>query len=230
MSDKKTVEINKSTLSGFLIVLVLLIIYIYWFHVYRMKVNSVFLEDANFRTGDLILFRTTQNFNSLKMVNYFTHCGVVVEIDGVPFLFEANGVEHMNLLDHHNHRGVFLSPVRERIQKYKGYCYWKRLEHPLNQEQIDNLKRFVTYALENFYYDTNISTVALKNVLGLRKCDANTNCAELCFMALLVLGLIDLSEYDKRRLHYLKYVCNIEELKNNRFLPLLQIVDHPFAY
>ncbi len=225
-----TIEIKKTTLLAFAIFIVLFIVFIYWYHVRRIETDKIFLDECVFRTGDLILFRTTQNFNSLKMVNYFTHCGIVILIDDVPFLFEANGVEHMNLLGHHNPKGIFLSPLRERIQKYKGYCFLKPLETPVTQEQIGQLSDFIIHAIENFYYDKNIATVILKNVIGLRKCSSNTNCAELCFLALLNMGLIDKSEYDKKRLHYLKFICELENLKNNRYLPIIQLVDHPFAY
>lgn len=225
-----TIEVKKTTLITFGVMLVFVMIYIYWYHVRRLELPTMSVDDCSFKTGDLILFRTTQNFNSLKMINYFTHCGIVIEIEGRPHIFESTGIDYnSHILPHHNPDGIFITPLKERIQKYKGYCYWKQLEKPLTKEQIDTLTAFANYALDNFHYDRNIFGVVLQNALGLRQCSENTNCGETCFLALIAADLIDESEYDKWRLHYLKYVCEIRELKNNSYLPLVQIVDHPFA-
>lgn len=224
-----TVEIKKTTLITTSLIVVAMIVFIYWYHVRRIETEKIYIEDCNFKTGDLILFRTTQNFNSVFMANYFTHCGIIIEIEGTPYLFEANGVEKMHLLNHHNRAGIYLTPIKERIQKYKGYCYWKPIESPLSEEQAHNLATFAEFALQNFYYEYNILKISIKNLFNLRTCCENTNCGELSFLSLLTANLLDEEEYFKRRVHYLKYICDIEKLKNNSYLPIIQIIDHPFA-
>ena len=215
------------------LVIIILIIYIYQIQYSAYPCEKMFIDEAlpHFRTGDIILFKASNNFNSIVTTSYFGHMGMIYVCDGVPMLFEANGIEHMNLKPHHNGRGVFLSPVCDRIKKYKGRCYWK----PLNKE-IDPLiafefGKFIQYALKNMYYDTQVIQSGFKKLLGLERCCNGTNCGEIVFLALIKLNLLSIEEYDVQRLNHLKYTSNITELSNDyRYLPLIEIVDHPFAY
>jgi hypothetical protein len=132
-----TVEIKKTTLITTSLIVVAMIVFIYWYHVRRIETEKIYIEDCNFKTGDLILFRTTQNFNSVFMANYFTHCGIIIEIEGTPYLFEANGVEKMHLLNHHNRAGMFIPLERllsESLRKSKNiYKILPNLEYIENK-------------------------------------------------------------------------------------------------
>lgn len=217
------------------IIIVLVIIWIYFLQYYRIQTDEkLFVDDLIknklLKTGDLILFKAYDNFNSIFIGSYFGHVGVVVEKDGEYYLFEANGIEYMHLAPHHSRTGIFLSPIADRLRKYKGRCFWKRLEAPLEEYIIDGFHEFVDYCLNTFEYDVNVFQGGFRRLLGLSKCDNKTDCGQITFLSLIKLGLIDEDEYHTPRLHHLKYVCDINKLQNNSYLDLIEIIDHPFAY
>lgn len=183
------------------------------------------------KTGDLILFKAYNNFNSLCTTSYFGHVGMVYIDDGIPLLFEANGIERVPLKPHHSKNGVFLSPLSDRIKKYKGRCYLKSLNKPLPPESIQSLKEFIDYAMNNMYYDYHVIKSGFKKLFGIEKCHNGTNCGEIMFLSLIKLGLLDIEFYDTCILNHLKFVCEITDFKNGyKYLDLVEIIDHPFAY
>jgi hypothetical protein len=218
------------------IIVILLILWVYYVQFRQISTDGqIFLteiEECNlFRTGDLILFKAFNNINSLVHGSYFGHVGIIyAPNDGPPLLFEANGVEKMPLLPHHSRSGIFLTPVYDRIKKYKGRCYWKPLNKQLPRATIAEFTQFIRYCLSNFSYDHNVIANGFKLALGLKKCDKKTDCGQIVFLSLIKLGLIDIEEYEKNKLHYLKYVTNINELTAGyKYSGMMQIIDHPFA-
>jgi hypothetical protein len=216
-----------------LIILVLLLVwYIYALQFQDLGKPKFFLDDVGhlLKTGDIILFKANNNFNSLMHTSYFGHCGIIyVGDDNIPMLFEANGIDHMPLREHHSRTGIFFTPVIDRIKKYKGRCYLKQLSEPLEQSVIDGFREFIDYCMVNFKYDMKVVSSGMKKYFGLKKCDTNTNCGDITFLSLIKLGLLDISEYDKPRLHHLKYVVNVENLLNGYYYrDLVEIIDHPF--
>ncbi len=213
-------------------VVVLVILWVYYFHYYKMYTDiNLFIDDMlkHVKTGDIICFKAYNNFNSVFMASYFGHIGVVyAPVGEEPMLFEANGVEHMNLREHHAQNGMFLTPLADRLRKYKGMCYWKPLKLPVDITIEQEFYKFIQYCLKEFYYDVNVFRAGFNTGVGLTRCSKNTNCAQLTFLCLIKLGLLDISEYDKPCLHYLRYMCNITELKNNRYVDMIQLIDHPF--
>jgi hypothetical protein len=195
---------------------------------------SIFADDlpnCPIKTGDIILFKAYNNFNSIFHGSYFGHIGVVyIDKNNNPMLFEANGIEKVPLRDHHSKRGVFLTPLIDRIKKYKGRCFWKPLNRSVSPDVLDGFKEFVQFSLTNLEYDYSVITGGIKRMLGLSKCGLGTDCGQIVFLSLIKLGLINVAEYDVPRLHHLRYVCNVTDLQNGYcYLPLVEIIDHPFA-
>ncbi len=217
---------------GVFIIIVILWIYIMQYHKVKTE-YQIFADDlsaSNLKTGDLILFKAYNNFNSIFHGSYYGHIGMVYILDGVPMLFEANGIERVPLKNHHSRRGVFLTPLIDRIKKYKGRCFLKPLNKPLPSYIIEGFEEFIQYSLKNMEYDYNVFTGGIKRMLGLSKCGHGTDCGQIMFLSLLKLGLIDINEYDVPRLHHLRYVCNISTLENGyAYMPLVEVIDHPFA-
>ena len=222
-----------------LIVLIILFLYIYYIQYDKGDYDKIFLNDlvnSNYlKTGDIITFKAYNNFNSVIMGNYYSHIGIIyIDPDDekkTPLLFEANGVEKMYLMKHHNKNGIFLSPVKERIEKYKGRAFYKRLNDEIDDEKIKDFKHFIDYCLENMSYDYNLLQSALKKKTNIEKCGKLTNCGELVFLSLIKLGLFSMKEYNVPCFHYLKWVSNIKELPNgNSYNDQLEIVDHSFKY
>lgn len=215
------------------VLIIIIIVYVYTLQYAPTGNHKVFLDDIQhgFKTGDIILFKAYNNFNSLKHTSYYGHVGIVyVGDDGIPMLFEANGIDHMPLMEHHDKTGMFFTPLIDRIKKYKGIICWKILSEPIDAETECDFRYFIDYCMNNMKYDMGIKSSALKKYLGISRCNLGTNCGELVFLSLIKLGLISPDEYDVPRLHYLKYIVNIKHLQNGyRYLDPLEIIDHPFA-
>ena len=213
--------------------IIIFIIYVYIIQYSRGNYEKVFLDEllasGLIKTGDMILFKASNNFNSIYMGSYFGHMGVVVMYDGVPYLFEANGVEHMPLKPHHNKNGIFLTPLKERLQKYKGRTFIKRLGKPIDKKTIDEFKGFIQVCLKKMHYELAVVKSWFKKITGVEKCRFNTNCGELVFLSLIKLGIIDLAEYDKRpRFHHLSDMANFKGDDNNGYHCPLEVIDVPF--
>jgi len=221
---------------GIGVIIVVLIIYIYYLQYHKITTEEkLFVDDFTkhdfLKTGDMILFKAYNNFNSLFHGNYFGHIGIVyIDKNNQPMLFEANGIERVPLLNHHSKNGVFLTPLADRIKKYKGRVFWKPLKIPLSKDILLDFDNFVDYCLNNFTYNYSVVSSGIYRGLGLQRCTKNTDCGQIVFLSLIKLGLLPIEEYDKPRFHHLKFVCNIEKLQNNQYLDLVEVIDHPFAY
>jgi hypothetical protein len=216
------------------IVLIILLVYVYYIQFRLIPCEKEFLDDVLLRakTGDLILFKAFNNFNAIFINSYFGHCGVVYKdpVTGELLMFEGNGIDGMILYPHHPRTGLFLTPLKERLQKYKGKVYFKQLSHKLDDNIIIGYTEFLQYTMSNFKYDMDVIGNGFKKYLGLKRCDFDTDCGQLAFLSLVKFGLIPVEEYDIPMLHHLKYVCKIKHLTDGRFYhELIDIIDHPFA-
>lgn len=216
------------------IVIVLIIYYIYCIQYAKLDCSEIFLDEfitsPALKTGDIILFKAFNHFNSVFIGSYFSHIGVVYIANGVPMLFEAANVEEMPLKSHHSRRGIYLTRLADRIKKYKGRCYWKPLNQPLSNSYIAEYQRFIHFALQNMYYDTAVLTDGIKKGLGIEKCGLGTNCGQITFLSLIKLKLLDEKKYNQSIFHHLKWMAEITELDNKgyQYMDLIHIIDHPF--
>jgi hypothetical protein len=221
-------------MSSWGILIFIIILYIYYIQVRKLicaksEINYM-LRNNQFKTGDIILFKATNNYNAIAMGCYFTHIGVVYVDNGVPFIFEACAVKNVNLLNHHSKDGIYLTPLKERIEKYKGVCYLKPLNKQVDAESIDQLSSFINYALKNMYYDYNVFGSALKKGVGLERCQNGTNCGQITFLSLISMGLLPHYLYDTNIFHHLAYSCYIVNLdKGYKYNDIIEITDHPFG-
>lgn len=225
---------------GYYTLIIILIIYIYSIQYDKGNYNQVFLDDVIndenviLKTGDMILFKAYNNFNSIYMGSYYGHVGIIYidpdDATQTPLLFEANGVEHMPLRDHHNKNGLFLTPLKDRIQKYKGRVFLKSLNKNIDENVVRNFRAFIDYCICNMIYDKKVVKSTVKKVLGLERCKKNTNCGELTFLSLIKLNLLPISSYETSpSFHHLSYVTKLQHLHNNyKYFEPIEIIDHPF--
>jgi hypothetical protein len=211
------------------------ILWVYYMQFYKIATEyTIFADDlkTGLKTGDMILFKAYNNFNSIFHGSYFGHVGIVyIDKSGIPLIFEANGLESVPLREHHSKSGIFLTPLIDRIKKYKGRCFIKPLDKPISSEIIEEFEDFMEYGLKNFKYDYNLVSGCIKRALGITTCGKGTDCGQLVFLSLLKLKLLDMIELETPRLHHLRYVCNVTNLQNSyKYLPLVEVIDHPFAY
>lgn len=226
-----------SYFTGFLIIIVVLWIYYLQYHcitcVYKVF-NDDLIESKVLKTGDMIVFKAYNNFNSIFHGSYFGHIGIVYvdpnDPTCMPYLFEANGIETVPLKDHHSKNGVFLTPLADRMKKYKGRCFVKQLDKPLHLDVIKDFKQFIDYCLNNMYYNYSVISSGIKKGLGIEKCGEGTNCGEIVFLSLIKLGLLPEDYYDISTFHHLKWMASISDLADNYYHDLIEIIDHPFAY
>lgn len=218
------------------VIILSIIIYIYYIQFAIPVYPKIQLEELikHVKTGDMILFKASNNFNSVKIGCRYTHIAMVYIPNGEntkPLLFEANRTDGMNLLEHQNHKGIFVSPMLERLQKYKGYLYYRPINKKLTNIMVSEMEIFIKYCINNMYYDTNLLQSALRNKFGKKRCDHGTNCGEILFLTLIKMGLIPISQYDMPKLHYLFNLSHNNLLLNNEYSysTKYMIVDHPFA-
>lgn len=221
------------------LLVVILVLWIYFMQFHRIATdfaifNDDFIKHPSLKTGDLILFKAYNNFNSIFTGSYFGHVGLVyIDPTGIPMMFESNGIEQTPLKSHHSKTGLFLTPLADRIKKYKGRCFWKPLNKPVSQHNIDDFTVFMKHALNTFQYDYAVIISALVRGFGLRKYTTDTDCGQTAFLSLIKLGLLHVDEFDKNIFHNLKYVCKLTDLNGSpgyKYLDLVEIIDHPFAY
>jgi len=163
---------NKNQMTGqvYGIIIVVLIIYIYVIQYHKGTYDKIFNDDlinsGLLKTGDIICFKAYNNFNSIFIGSYYGHMGIVyIDPDDpkkTPMLFEANGIEHAPLKEHHSKDGIYLTELEGRIAKYKGRCFWKPLNRPLSEGAVRDFKSFIDYCLNKMSYDYNVFQAALK--------------------------------------------------------------------
>lgn len=186
--------------------------------------ESVWLDDYmhHFKTGDMVCFKATNNNNSLMMMNYFTHVGIVVMVDNEPFIFEAFEVSGYKFKDDRHAKGVLCTPLYDRIVRYKGLAYVKSLARPLEPSVINEFYTFVNFALTNMEYNYSIVTNCFSKLLG-QEYGTKTNCAELTALSLVKLGLLTMPDI-KNVFNHVKFVTNITDLKDNQYLPHIELM------
>lgn len=218
-----------------IIILIIIVIWVYYVQFRTIPVNKqLFVDDVInndiLKTGDLILFKAYNNINSLFHGSYFGHIGIVYKPKGQqPMLFEANGIEFTPLKPHHNKNGVFLTPLADRVKKYKGRCYIKPLAKELNINH-DEFLSFIEWCIQNMYYDYNVIISGISKYVNARNFDLRTDCAQIIFITLIKLGLLDPSELDKKILNHLIYLSDLKKIKDNEYMDLIEMIDHPYAF
>lgn len=208
------------TISIIVIVIILIIIY----SALAPTCESIWLDKYydHFKTGDLICFKSTNNNNSLFMMNYFTHVGIVVMIDTEPYIFEAFEVSGYKWKDDRHANGILCTPLYDRIIRYKGLVYVKPLERSLDSDIIDDFHLFINFALQNMKYNYNIVTNCFSKFCG-QEYSTRTNCAELMALSLVKLGLLKMSDI-KNIFNHIKFITNITEVNNNKYLDHIELL------
>lgn len=215
------------------IAIILIIIWIWYFQYNDPNCEEYqyeYLDTMNkFKTGDIILFHNLNTLYAPLFMNYFTHTGIVWQnpYDGKLYLFEALPRCGMNLKEIQKTKGVYISLLNNRIRKYKGYVYYKELEHKLDENISYNFFEFIKYSINNLTYDVNIKKNIINKIIGI-PCTKKTNCGELVFLSLIKLNLLSTNLYDKKIINYIKYISEIKLLKNNSYKNIIKIIDHPF--
>ncbi len=221
---------------GIIITITIILTWMWYFLLYHPSFGEVHYEQLRelrkFKTGDMILFHALNNVNAMFFGSYYGHLGIVW-VDPcadtyTPYLFEAAGTTDMPILQHHNANGIFLTPLENRIRKYKGYVFYKELERPIPESICDNFRHFINYAHKNMSYNYNVFSSCLQNKCGIKQFDMGTNCAEISILSLIKLGVLPISLLDDPPFLALSWICGLSEMEKNRYLTPVYVIDHPF--
>jgi hypothetical protein len=225
-------------------VVLIFIVLIFWYvHVKKAYYSSIYLEEllletnCKVKTGDLVLFKAMDNLYSTVIGSYFTHIGIIIIDDkltgGVPFIFEAMGVRKFQLRQDKSKRGIYCTPLLERLKRFNGITYLKQLDNNILPMMHNNLLNFIYYALDNMDYEYNILQSFTRKLLG-EKCSDNTNCGELVFLSLVNMDLLVekqwLSPIKLNKLHHLRWMCTIKNLNNQyKYNDIIEIIKTPIV-
>lgn len=221
---------SKNILVAFIIIL---IICIYWF-IYMLatppKLLRTEFEKIKFKTGDMILFHAYDNINPVFIGSYWGHVGIVyVDPDNKthPMIFEAASTTKMKNCPEYNKRGIMITDLKKRLEKYPGLIACKFLNTQLNEEIILGFRELIRYAIDNMYYYDSVISNGFKKKNGDPLNNA-TNCGELLVLSLIKLGLISENVLDNAIAHHLLYVINLKQLNGNYYLYPTEITFNPF--
>jgi hypothetical protein len=206
-------------LLSIIIILIILCIWVYYMECNHPSYQEVWIDDIIkiAKTGDLILFKATDNINSSRIFCYYTHIGVIWRDDaegGRPYIFEAAGTRGMDLYDDENKNGIFLTDLRTRLERYKGKLYYKSLNAPVKEELNKAFIDFVNYAKKNMYYNYDVIWNGIKKGLALENYHTGTNCGEITLLSLINLGIFDKSRYTEQMFHHLFHIANVDVCDN----------------
>jgi hypothetical protein len=217
------------------LVVFLLICYVYyiqfWPGYYEKIHTDVLIGSGMLKTGDLILFKPYDNMRAV-VTGYFTHIGVVYVDPETqqPLMFEAMGIRGVPLMSHHSTTGIYLTPVRERIVKYKGRCFWKPLNMPVDPGLEAGFASFIKECQSDMEYEYRVVQSGLKKWLGAERCGKKTNCGEITLLSLIKLGLLSEDEYERPVMNHLRWMCNVTDLAGGyKYHDTMEVMTHPFA-
>ena len=234
-------------------ILIILFIWIYAKQYHKRQMNKSFyidyINNNKVKTGDIILFKAYDNFTSILHGSYFSHVGVVyVDELSIPYVFEArtligkkeindlqvgeiqaNQIKNPHAKNQNSKRGIILSSLSNRVQRYKGRCFIKPLNKPVSPEKNKEFYNFILYALVNFYYEENMVLSCFKKLFAIERCNFGTNCSELAFLSMIVLGIVNIEQYDNNICHHLLFMGNLTMGENGyHYGPLVELVDSAF--
>ena len=113
---------------------VFLLIIIYIFYQPRLTFTNITVSDVSkiAKTGDILLFRWNSVDIIHNMLSFFTHVGIIVEIDNIKYVLETHlkgDTKHMG----NPNGGVNIYKLEDRINMYNGHNFLLRLNNHLVQ-------------------------------------------------------------------------------------------------
>jgi len=214
-------------------VIIILIVWIFYIYLWHPDYDIYSYEHIKnkVKTGDLILFHALDNINPIYIGSYYGHIGMVyVDPDKpeTPYLFEAFNTSGMPFYPSKFSNGIALTDLQQRLDTYRGYCFYKELAKPIDKKLIINFKDFIKYAIKNMWYNENVVDNFIKKIFFNERLKKGTNCGEIVYMSLIKLGLISQEHIYNNRFHHLLWLSNVKEVKNNIYLEPVYVLANYF--
>ncbi len=121
------------------------------------------------KTGDIIFMTSTalSAFLSMSTQGYFSHCGMIVDIDGILHLSESQSQDCITPIDKpYNesqfviklNKGTTLTPLLTKLKYYSGNYYYSKLSKELSKNDIHKLTNLINH-INGYQYPTHFQSI-----------------------------------------------------------------------
>lgn len=208
--------------SAILIVIIILLIYVYLIKFSHPDYSIVLYDDIKDRvkSGDIILFSSSDSFNQIPMISYYTHIGVIYKKDSEsePVLVESfNNHQSFQFYPKEFGSGIAVCDLKVRLDSYRGFVFYKELAKPISEQANKDFAEFIEYAKENMHYDKYVIQNEINKIILNTPFTTETNCGQFTELILMKLNLLEFSHFKSRQKHHLRFVANLTKVKNNRY-------------
>jgi hypothetical protein len=135
-------------------------------------------SDIKFKDGDIILFinRTHAMINSVGLISPFTHSGMIVNIEGEPYLTESVFGNYVSLYDKINNfpNRSQINHLRWRLNEYPGELFLLPLREELSDYQIAKLRNLIEIQTEY----PNSPKKVLKHLVNKKSAKTSRHCMQ----------------------------------------------------
>ncbi len=196
--------------------------WVYYIYLAHPKYNIYNFDHLahKFKTGDLILFHALDNINPIFIGSYYGHVGVVyVDPDtpnAEPKIFEAFNPTTTMFYPKEVSNGICISDLRNRINSYRGYTFYKELLYPVDISLQRGFKELIEFAIFNMRYNESVVINHFNKFIFNDSINTLTNCGELAYISLIKLGIIFTNRFNERK-HHLRWLSNVSKLDNNEY-------------
>lgn len=222
----------KFAMFGVLIIIIIIWIYYIYLNHPNFKVVQYASIRHKFKTGDLILFHALDNLNPIFTGSYYGHIGIVYldpdTPNAKPQIFEAFRPSGMPFYPKKFKNGISLACLKQRLNSYRGYCFYKELETPISKELQRDFRSLIDYALSNMEYRNDVVINGIEKLLFGDCLRNGTNCGELVYLSLIKLGILPENALDENRKHHLIYTSQLKQTSTNRYLTPVYVLSSYF--
>lgn len=182
------------------------------------------------KSGDIFLTRYiyTSIPNIAILSTFFSHVGIVVELNGIKYVLEITGPTDDLNADTKKGRTTVI-PLMSRIAIYNGDSYIMSLQDELSSKQLAKLQYHAKLVQDNktdFEYEENIFRLLSRIVFPFRFSYTNLVCTEYLSHILKSIELTDYLEMSK--IHHtgtkIMNLPNIQLTGGNRYTTIKQLI------
>jgi hypothetical protein len=208
-------------LFGMFVIMVILIVWwVYYIYLAHPDYPSYTYEELEpfFKTGDIILFHALDNINPIFIGTYYGHVGMIyVDPDtNKKYIVEAFLPKTSKIPDQCKN-GIAFVDLRQRMNSYRGYCFYKQLEVPVDPDKVYGFREFIDFATKNMYYNPKVFSNSIGKIMFNDSLQLSTNCGEFVYLCLIKLGLLPITALESNQKHHLAWIANLNKVEKNEY-------------
>jgi hypothetical protein len=188
--------------------------------------------ESRCKSGDIILFHGLDNYAPLFIGCYYGHIGIVYREnqESPPYIFEAWNPTNEKFYPSEFNHGMAFSELRHRALSYRGYIFYKELQHRIPHYTNVQFYQFIYWAMGALKYNPSVVRNGIRKFIFNDDLRIGTNCGELVYMSLINIGLLNFTKLKENRKHHLKWLCGLEHTDDgNRYLEPVYIWQEYFT-